>query len=83
MMLKAMKLKILLFISQMILTIITTLMLDFNDLTRLSCDSRVYDTMIYASVAVATTAFLSALYVLYQEPKKNKAADASNEEDLM
>ena len=68
----------------MILTIITTLMLDFNDLTRLSCDSRVYDTMIYASVAVATTAFLSALYVLYQEPKKNNnKADASNQEDLM
>lgn len=75
MMLKAMKVKLLLFTSQMILTIITTLMVDFNDLTRLTCDSRIYDTMIYASLAVAITAFLSAIYVLYQEPKTPESSN--------
>ena len=82
MMLKAMKIKLLLFVSQMIITIITTVLLDFSDLTRLTCDSRIYDTIIYASLAVAITAFLSAIYVLYQEPKQETTRNFSTGEEL-
>lgn len=56
----------------MILTIITAIMLDFNDVTRLSCEPWLVDMMFYSSAVVAFTAFISAMYVIFQEPKKQK-----------
>ncbi len=73
-----MKIKILLFISQMILTIITAIMLDFNDVTRMSCEPWLVDMMFYSSAAVAFTAFISAMYVIFQEPKRQQKMTEQN-----
>jgi len=82
MILKAIKLKLVLFVSQMILTIITAVMLDFNDLTKITCNPQIYGVMIYSSVTIAVSAFLSAMYVLYKEPTKNKEVGYENSNAL-
>ena len=82
MMLKAMKIKVLAFILQMILCIITFVMIDFNEVSQLSCQDYVYNTMTYASAVAMITAIISAIYVIYKEPKTNNTANNNNTEDI-
>ena len=55
----------------MILCIITFVMIDFNEVSQLSCQDYVYNTMTYASAVAMITAIISAIYVIYKEPKTN------------
>ena len=72
MMLKALKIKLLLFALQLILTIITYMMLNFNEVTRVSCKPWIVDTMVYSSIIAIVSTILSFIYVIYKEPVTKK-----------